>query len=99
MGMWNTHGMHKDEDFQRDAISTLGFIPEELVMLADNAEKEAWIARKVAEHERGQKKRKGNLMAGYWTRRARRFKELAAALEQEVTEEIEADEERKQNLT
>ena len=88
MGNWNTHGMSKDEEDQFDALNLLGMFPEELMALADHAEKEAWVWTELAKHEAGQKKRKSNLIAGFWRHRYRRWKELAAWAENEYDEEM-----------
>jgi hypothetical protein len=86
MGVYNTHGMFKDLDDIEWAIDALGMSPEELVVLADNAEKESWIYSQTAKHMKGQDKRKMNLMAGFWRRRTLKFKELAAAEESRMEE-------------
>jgi hypothetical protein len=86
MGVYNTHGMFKDLDDLEWAIDALGMSPEELVVLADNAEKESWIYAQTAKHMKGQDKRKMNLMAGFWRRRTLKFKELAAAEEARMEE-------------
>jgi hypothetical protein len=93
MGTWNTHGMVADEEFQQEAVDTLGMFPEELVVLADNAAKEAWVWTEMAKHSKGQDKRKKNLIAGHWRRRARRWKELAAWAEHEFHEAQKEEEE------
>jgi hypothetical protein len=89
MGMWNTHGMDEDNENLLDAISILGMTPEELVELSDYAEKQSWIMTQLGRQERGQQKRKCNLIAKHWQRRARKWKELAAAWEAEVAEQFE----------
>jgi hypothetical protein len=91
MGLWNNNGMVDDEEFQQEAVETLGFFPDELVVLADNAAKEAWVWEQMAKHSKGQEKRKHNLIAGHWRRRARRWKELAAWCEQEISRQIEEE--------
>jgi uncharacterized protein Yka (UPF0111/DUF47 family) len=85
--LWNTHGMVKDVDECMDAAAALGLLPEELDALADRCRQEADIAFRVARYEKGQDKRKRNLIAKYYKIRARRFKELAALTEQEMTED------------
>jgi hypothetical protein len=88
MGSWNTHGMDKDPVTVFNAACDLGMFPDELMELADHADKEAWIWTEMAKHEKAQKKRKANLIAGMWRRRSRRWKELAAEMEQDVSEEM-----------
>jgi hypothetical protein len=88
MGLWNTHGMSKEADDLEIAVDLLGLIPDELVVLSDNAKDQCWIYEQMAKHEKGQVKRKTNLMAGHWRRRARKFKELAAAEEARYAEEV-----------
>jgi hypothetical protein len=88
MGLWNTHGMIKDDDDLEWAIAALGLNPEELDILSDNAKDQVWIFEQMAKHERGQDKRKLTLMAGFWRRRARKFKELAAREEAAISEEM-----------
>jgi hypothetical protein len=86
MGLWNTHGMSRDQEDLREAISILGLDADELVVLADNAAREAWVWGEMAKQTKGQKKRKCNLISGMWRRRARKWKELAAAEEAKITE-------------
>jgi hypothetical protein len=81
MGLWNNHGMSKDEEEIEIAIDVLGLMPEELVILSDNAKDQAWIYERMRKHESGQRKRKLTLMIGFWKRRSRKLKELAAAEE------------------
>src|SRR5262245_47193656 len=92
MGLWNNHGMNPDNDLCDDAISILGLLPEEVMHLADYAERERWICEQMKKYEHGQKKRKLTLIERHWQRRCRRWKELAARLEHELTE-IQEDEE------
>jgi hypothetical protein len=95
MGLWNNHGMVEDDEVIQDAVDALGFFPDELVVLADNAQKEAWIWDKLADHKRGSEKRKAHLISGHWKRRARRWKELAALAEHDFDEVVKEMKENK----
>lgn len=88
MGLWNTHGMNKDSEICFDAACDLGMFPDELMALADHADREAWVWEQMAKHASGQEKRKNNLISGHWRRRSRRWKELAAEMERDVSEEM-----------
>lgn len=86
MGKWNTHGMDKDRVIVWESAIDLGLFPEECMALADYADKEVWMCQQMGKNEKGQKKRRWTLIAGFWMRRSRRWKELAAELERDMTE-------------
>lgn len=90
MGKWNTHGMNADrEEVLAAAVDVLGLLPDEALALAKLGYDEAAIWAEVAKSRSGQLKRKSNLIAGYFRRRALRWKELAAEIEADLTEPVE----------
>jgi hypothetical protein len=84
MGMWNTHGMVKDEEEQMDAVLALGLMPEELDALAVYCQGRSDISAEIATHSKGQDKRKLNLISKFWKRRYRQLKRLSALAEEEM---------------
>jgi|SRR5262245_54926557 len=89
MGVWNSHGMNADTEECEYALSILGMIPEEVMHLADYAERERWVCEQMKKSKKGQEKRKLTLIENHWKRRCRKWKELAAALEREISEQME----------
>jgi hypothetical protein len=87
MGMWNHHGMTGDLEYQLDACRDLGMMPDELLALSDHCEKEAWIWEQMRKSTTGQKKRKHTLIAKFFHIRSRRWRELAAHTDHEVSSE------------
>jgi hypothetical protein len=87
MGLWNTHGMGDDEEEIQEALSTLALTPGEMEALVEHTRRENWVWTRMARHEKGQKKRKANLIAKYWNLRMEKWIDLTATAEMEYEEE------------
>jgi len=88
MGTWNNHGMTEDEEDQMIGIGLLNLCSDELAVLAEYNEKEQWIWEQMRRHTAGQDKRKDTLIAGYFEKRARKFRELEALIKADEQEMI-----------
>jgi hypothetical protein len=87
MGMWNTHGMSKDDDCIWDAIEVLGLSYDEMTSLVEHCRKEVWVWSEVARRQRGQDKRKSNLISKYFQLRMDKWINLVVEAEMEYEHE------------
>lgn len=90
MGIWNNHGMAKDDEDIRDAISILGLWPDEMITLVEHSRREEWVWSQSAKDRRGQDKRKATLIAKHYRLRMLKWIDLAAQVEMEYEEEYGA---------
>jgi DNA-dependent RNA polymerase auxiliary subunit epsilon len=76
-----------DEEDVLDAIEILGLSTDEMAALVEHNRREAWVWTEIAKREKGQKKRKGNLIAKHFNLRMEKWIELVAQAEMEYEHE------------
>jgi len=74
-----------DEDELTYALDTLGMSPDEITALADHARREAAVWDELSKLERKDREKRAAI-AEWWQRRYRKWKELSALAEQELSD-------------
>lgn len=93
---WQTHGMVDDEEEVMEAAEILGLLPDEVEALVEHSRFQKDLHLQLAKHHLTQERdarHKHREIANYYERRARRFKELEAALDKTLTDSDEYREE------
>jgi len=86
MGKWNHHGMDDDEEIMW-ALEALCLTQQEIEALIEACKREQWVWAEMAKREKGQEKRKSNLISKWFGLRAEKWIDIFAKIEIEYEEE------------
>jgi hypothetical protein len=80
--VWDGDGITEDEEDLEFALEDLGLLPFEVLALEESCKREGWVHEKLAKHENHDR---NIAISRYFWRRAQRFKEIAKAMDKDLT--------------